>query len=174
MALASARRSVWWGKRGGSGGKLTSWKTYSGGGGAAPRDAGQQIHHRAAEEALLRGPARQVDQGGREVDVAHRGLDPARAQAGDAHDERHLGLGRVEVVAVGHDAVLAQALAVVAGDEDGGLLVEPQLAQGADHPADVLVGEPDLAVVEVGRARRRSRGRPAGARSRGGDRRSAG
>ena len=86
--------------------------------------------------------------------VTRRGPQP-----GHARDERHLGLGGVQVVAVGRDAVFAQALAVIAGDEDGGLVVEAQLLQGGDHPADVAVGEPDLAVVEIGLGRRRSRAR---------------
>jgi hypothetical protein len=51
---------------------------------------------------------------------------------------------------VGGDAVFAQPLAVIAGDDDGGPVVDAQFLQGGDHPAHVAIGELHLAVVEVG------------------------
>ena len=55
----------------------------------------QQVHHGSAKKPRLVRTARQIDQGRRQVHVAHRRARPPGQQAGHAHDERHLGMGRV-------------------------------------------------------------------------------
>ena len=50
---------------------------------------------------------------------------------------------------VGRDAVLAEALAVVGGDDDDGLVPQARRLERVEHAADVEVGEADLAVVEI-------------------------
>jgi hypothetical protein len=94
--------------------------------------------------------ARQIDHGGRQIHVTNRRRQALRGQAGHAHDEGHLGVRRVQVIAVGHDAVLAQRLAVIADHDDGGFVPQSKRAQLVEHAAELLIGEPDLAVVEIG------------------------
>ena len=89
--------------------EVTSWNTARVSVSARGRPAPRR-DQRAADEARLGGAARQVQQRGRDVDVADRRAHPARREPGHAHDERHLGLRRVEVIAVLGDAVLAEAL----------------------------------------------------------------
>ena len=139
--------------------EVTSWKTarvsVSGAGG--PASVG---HERAADEGRLGLPAREVDERRGDVDVPDRRAHAPRRQARDAHDERHLGLRRVEVEAVLGHAVLAEALAVIAGQDDGGVVPEPGGAQVLDEAPEVEIGEPDLAVVEIDA--RRAEGRHLG------------
>ena len=56
------------------------------------------------------------------------------------------------MIAVGVDAVLAQRLAMIASDDDRGLVPQAQGLELVEHTAEVVVGEPDLAVVKVGLA----------------------
>ena len=139
-----------WRWTGVSGSKLTSWKT--GGRAAAPAPFTPAIRSTIERPRKLfscGARARFTSVGAMSTcptgSVTRRGAQPRHA-----HDQRHLGLRRVQIVAVGQDAVFAEALAVIAGDDDGGLVVQAQLLQGGDHPADVAVGEPDLAVVQIG------------------------
>ena len=113
---------------------------------------GQQVHHGPTEKPRLVRAARQIDQGWRQVHMAHWYRRVSRQQAGHVHDKGNLGVGRIQVVAVGVDAVLAQRLAVIAGDDNHRLVPQAQCLQLVEHAAEVMVGEPDLAIVEVGLA----------------------
>ena len=70
------------------------------------------------------GAAGEVGERGQEIDVARGQGRAARREPGHADDHRHLRLRRVQVIAVQLDAVLAEALAVVAGHDHDGLVVQ--------------------------------------------------
>ena len=60
-----------------------------------------------------------------------------------------LGLCGVEVIAVKVDAVLAKALAVIAGDDNHGALGKAAPLELIEEPADMKIGKADLLVVAV-------------------------
>ena len=83
----------------------------------------------------------------RSVSVAKRVVDLTGADAGNPGDQRD----PVDVV-VHRRALVVQAmrageLAVVGGEEHGGVVGEPAFVQRAEHPADLLVDQRDVAPV---------------------------
>ena len=75
-----------------------------------------------------------------------RGVDP-----GGADHQRHADEHLVELEAVAQVLVLAERLAVVAGDHDGRALAPGLRRDELEELADVLVGEGHLGVVLVAR-----------------------
>ncbi len=101
--------------------------------------------------------ARQAEGGerrGDEVDRAHRpGVDlPPRQQPRVAQEERHLDRRVVDEEGVGLLAVLAQALAVIGGHHDQGVVELALVAQLVEHLPHRPVQHRDLGVVDGRRA----------------------
>ena len=111
-----------------------------------PRGVGQQ---RSADEGRLGGAPSEVQQRRRDVDVSDRHAHPSGRDPGDAHDERNLRLGGIEIEAVLGDAVFAETFAMIAGEDDRRAIPQADGAQMRDQPSEVQVREAHLAVVAV-------------------------
>ena len=104
-------------------------------------------------QAVARGrvlDAQQVHQG--RGDVGQRDDGPVhhggpREEPRAPQDQRHAGGGAVQEHRVGPLPVLAQALAVVPGHHDQGVVALPRLPQGVEQAPELAVHEGDLAVV---------------------------
>ena len=78
-----------------------------------------------------------------------RTTSPTRtAQPGRADHERHAN-AFVDEDAVVTLAVIAERLAVIAGDDDDRAIQKAALLERVEQPADLRVGEHDLADVEI-------------------------
>ena len=109
---------------------------------------------RVAVDPGLRRQADEVEHRRHHVDAG--GLQ--RAASGDApggpDHERDVGGGVVDEVGVTRLAVVAQALAVVGGEDDERALEQPLLAKPRREPPDHLVGVGDLGQVRLARIAR--------------------
>ena len=88
---------------------------------------------------------------GHDVDVAHGLFDDATGEIseGPSQDERHMSGGVVDEVAVEALAVLTQPLAMVAGENEEGLVQNTTTLEAFAQHADERVGIGHLAVVRV-------------------------
>src|SRR5690606_31799705 len=94
-----------------------------------------------------------IEDGGAEVDEAHRRVDLARRDPGAADDERDVGQLLIERAGVRGPAVLTEGLAVVGGDDDRGARAQPEALDGPQDLADLAVDDAQLAGVALeGRA----------------------
>src|SRR6185295_3414109 len=113
------------------------------------------LEHRGPVETMEPGRARQSGQpedGGRHVDVEGRRVDdgagPDPAAPGEAEGDAQRRLE--EVAAVSPITVLAQALAMIGGEDEEGVGLESRIAlKGLQQAAQVMVHERDLGVVTV-------------------------
>ena len=105
---------------------------------AAAREARRERHARGVED-------RRHDVEGRDEDIGPDGLrPPAEDDEGNALDGIEEIRAVIEVV-----VVLAQALAVVGGDDDGGATQDPRGLEGAQDLVQLRVRVRDLTVVGV-------------------------
>ena len=102
------------------------------------------VHGRQARPRQHRG--RQV-QGLGQI-VAHAGL---AGRPGVAPNQRHAGDRWGMQPALEHQAPVTEQVAVVAGHEHHGALIEPELLQLGHHPADGRIDEGNAAVVQGNR-----------------------
>src|SRR5262249_45951117 len=93
----------------------------------------------------------QIENGRREIDVAHEPGEPAGTRAWYVNDEGHSNDFVPHFTAVKVGAVLAERLAVVTGQDDDGAIGQGRCGKRAQDATDVVVGERDLAIVEVAR-----------------------
>ena len=103
--------------------------------------------------------AHQVEDRGQQVDVAHRPVhDASRAVARGGPDDQG-GVNRrvVHEEAVERLAVVAEPLAVIAGEDDQRVVEEAALVEGTPEVADERVGVGHLAVVRPSRITRLER-----------------
>ncbi len=117
--------------------------------GVRRRGTRQIRNERPPDESFVFAAAGQIQQRGRDIDVPGGSADPARRQAGNAHDERHLRLSGVEVEPVFGDAVLTETFPVIAGEDDGRAIPQAGGPQGSDQPREVKIRETNLAVVPI-------------------------
>src|SRR5262245_28405707 len=95
--------------------------------------------------------AEEREEGRHRVDERERSLDAARRHSRDVHHERCAEL-LAPRAAVRWLPVLAEPLAVIAEQEDGGALPAPRVAQPAQEPADLRILVAEGIVVLVDRA----------------------
>ncbi len=109
----------------------------------------QHARQRAAVEVGLRRQPDEVEHGRHQVDARDlRARAPAIAP-GRAHDQRHVRGGVVDEERMGRLAVLAEALAVVGGDDQQRAFEQRRAAQPVDQAAHHGVGVLDLAQVRL-------------------------
>ena len=120
-----------------------------------PPVSGRALQQRRQAPALHRlgdlAPG-QVDDGGGDVDVEHHtgrpGPPPGLVQAGIGHDQRHPDRVLIQQPAVA-EAPLAEEHAVVAGEDDDGVVGRAEVVQLLHHPAQHHVDAADHPVVAL-------------------------
>ena len=111
------------------------------------------VEHGAEIGAVEIGGAGETAEGGKrrvDIDHFHEGLGGAAVGlgAGGGNDERHAGAALEETLFL-PETVVAEVVAVVAGENDHGVLREAEAVEGVDDAAELRVHEGDGAVISL-------------------------
>ena len=110
---------------------------------------------RAVDRTRRSGKSQQIEDGGEDVGGRDHRCVAARVVPGRLHDEGHPHCRVVDEVGVGRLTMIAEALAMVRGHDDDGVLVESVRVEPVDEPSDLSIRVGDLAEIRLVRELRR-------------------